>query len=281
VPAFSASLALYGLGVFVLFGGFHFGPQYMQLVLGLSPLAAGLWSLPWALAFIVGSLVTPRLVGRARPAQLMAGGLVLAAAGFALLTRLDAGTGMAGMAVLVPATVAFSLGLAPLFTLTNDLIIGSAPPERAGAASGMSETCAELGGALRIAIFGTIGIAVYRGAMAGAIAGVPPGAAEVARDTLGGAVAVAGQLPDQLGARLIDAARQAFTQGLQVAAAISAAGSLGLAIFTAVVLGRPGAGAVSHSDSPGQPDPSLHGTVGGGYLEPVPEEVPAGTAGTR
>jgi DHA2 family multidrug resistance protein-like MFS transporter len=222
--------------VFVLFGGFLFGPQYLQLVLGLSPLEAGLWSLPWALAFIVGSMLTPRLVGHIRPGILMAGGLVLAAAGFALLSRLDAHT---GLSVMVPASVAFSLGLSPLFTLTNDLIIGSAPPTRAGAASGISETCGELGGALGIAIFGSIGVAVYRGSLPG-VPGVPADVLEAARATLGGAVAIAPVLPEQLAAQLVDAAREAFTNGLQVAAAISAVGSMGLALFTAVMLRRTG-----------------------------------------
>ena len=101
-----------------------------------------------------------------------------------------------GLAVLVTATVIFSLGLAPLFTLANDLIIGSAPPERAGAASAISETGAELGGALCIAILGTLGTAVYRSQVDDGIpAGVPPEAAETARDTLGGAVAVSEELP--------------------------------------------------------------------------------------
>jgi DHA2 family multidrug resistance protein-like MFS transporter len=234
VPAFSASLALYGIGVLILFGGFLFGPQYLQLVLGLSPLEAGLWSLPWALAFVVGSMLTPRLTPFARPAYLMAGGLAFGAIGFAMLTRLDAST---GLALLVPATVIFSLGMSPLFTLTNDLIISSAPPERAGAASGISETCAELGGALGIAVFGSIGIAVYRSAVESAIpAGIPPEAVAAARDTLGAALAIAGQLPGQLGPVLLAAARDAFVQGLQLAAAISAIASLGLAIFAATAL---------------------------------------------
>ena len=98
-----------------------------------------------------------------------------------------------GLAVLVTSTVIFSLGLAPLFTLTNDLIIGTAPPERAGAASAISETGAELGGALSIAILGTLGTAVYRSQMTDDLpAGVPPEQAETARDTLGGAVAAGG-----------------------------------------------------------------------------------------
>ena len=236
VPSFTASLALYGLGVFVLFGGFLFIPQYLQLVLGLSPLEAGVWSLPWALAFVVGSMVTPRLVGRFTPAQLMSGGLVLAAIGFVVLTQLDSSAGMGGLALLVPASVAFSLGLSPLFTLTNDLIIGSAPPARAGAASGMSETCAELNGALGIAIFGSVGIVVYRAAMPDAIPGVPADALAVARATLGGAVALAEQLPAQVSTQVRDAARVAFTRGVQIAAAVSTLGALALAVFTAVAL---------------------------------------------
>ena len=238
VPAFSASLALYGLSVFVFFGGVLFGPQYLQLVLGFSPLEAGLWSLPGTLMFIVGSLLTPRLAGRVSHARLMTWGLVLGAVGFALFLGLAAGNVAASLALYVPATLAMSLGLSPLFTLTNDLIIGSAPPERAGAASGMSETCAELGGALGIAVFGSIGIAIYRAAMAGVGTGVPPEALEAARGTLGGAVAAAEQLPAQVSETLLAAAREAFTQGLRVSAAISALLALGLAVFTSRTLRR-------------------------------------------
>src|SRR5438094_3903534 len=56
IRAFSASLVLYGVGILVMFGGFFFLPQYLQLVVGLSPFRAGVWTLPWAVAFIVGSL---------------------------------------------------------------------------------------------------------------------------------------------------------------------------------------------------------------------------------
>jgi len=236
LPDFSASVATYALGGLIVFGGFLFIPQYLQLVLGLSPLEAGLWTVPWALAFVVGSMLTPRLARRVKPAYVMAGGFVLAAFGVGAITTFDSST---GLAFFVITTVAMALGLAPMFVLTNDLIIGCAPPERAGAASGISETGAELGGALGIAIFGSIGIAVYRRAVAGAVpTGIPPEAAEAAKGTLGGAIATAAQLPDQLGAALLAAARIAFIDGLHVTAAISAVGSIALAIFVAVVIGR-------------------------------------------
>ena len=236
-PAFSAaSLATYGTGILLVFGGFLFLPQYLQLVLGLSPLEAGLWTLPWALAFVVGSNVTPILVRRIRPAVLMAGGLAMAAVGFGVFTQID---GDAGFGVIALASILFSLGTSPLFTLTNDLIIGSAPPERAGAAAGISETAAELGGALGIALFGSIGVAIYRGALAGELpAGVPIAAAEAARDTLAEALSVARGLPESVGSSLVEVARGAFTQGLHVTALISLIGAIALAAFVLTLLRR-------------------------------------------
>lgn len=236
VPGFSAALATYGLGIVIAFGGFLFLPQYLQLVLGLSPLRAGLWTLPWALAFVVGSQLTPRLVQRIRHAHLMAAGLVIAAFGFAAFTRMGE---TPAFALFTLGSVVFSLGLAPVFTLTNDLIIGSAPPERAGAAAGLSETVAEFGGAVGIAIFGSLGIAIYRGAMAAGVpGGVPLEAAAAARDTLGAAVEVAARLPAHLGTALIDTARDAFLRGLHTSAVISTVGTLGLALLTALLLRR-------------------------------------------
>lgn len=235
LPAFSASLALYGLAVFVGFGGFLLIPQFLQLVVGLSPLEAGLWTLPYALAFILGAQVTPLLVRRIPPWVLIVAGLIPAAAGMAIFTRFDAGS---PMALFIIGTTLLAIGPAPLFTLTVDLIVGSAPPERAGAASGISETAAELGGAVGIAVFGSIGVAVYRTAMAGAGAGVPPEALAAAHDTLGGALSVSAQLPGPLGAQLLADAREAFTRGVQLVAALAAAGLLGLAVFAAATLRR-------------------------------------------
>jgi DHA2 family multidrug resistance protein-like MFS transporter len=236
IPAFRASLATYLLATFVAFGCYVFIAQFLQLVLGLSPLEAGLWTLPFTGGFIVGALLTPAIVRRLRPASVIAAGLALSAVGFAVLSMVE---GASGLAILVCATVVFSLGLAPVFTLTNDAVIGTAPPERAGAASAISETSSELGGALGIAILGSIGAALYRSAMADAVPpGVSPEAAEAARGTLGGALAASAQLPDQLGAALLGTAREAFTQGLQVTAVVSAVTVLATAVLGAVMLRR-------------------------------------------
>jgi DHA2 family multidrug resistance protein-like MFS transporter len=114
-------------------------------------------------AFLVGSIVSPMLTRLARPAYVMAGGFALAAVGFGLLTRTATAP---SLGLLVSGFVVYSLGLAPMFTLCNDLIVAVAPPERAGAVSAVSETGSEFGGALGIAVFGSLGTAVYGSAIA-------------------------------------------------------------------------------------------------------------------
>jgi MFS transporter, DHA2 family, multidrug resistance protein len=119
-----------------------------------------------------------------------------------------------------------------VFGLTTELIVGSAPPERAGAASGISETGAELGGALGLALLGSVGVAIYRSALNPTLlSALPPDAANAARGTLGGAVAIASALPAGTADTLLAVARAAFTDGMHVAAAIAAVVAIGLAIF--------------------------------------------------
>jgi DHA2 family multidrug resistance protein-like MFS transporter len=230
-PAFGASLATYLLATLTAFGSFVLIEQYLQLVLGLTPLVSGLWTLPWSIGFIVGSLLTPALSRRLRPGPVMGGGLLLAALGFAAITRLTA-FGPAGIAI---ASALFSLGLAPVVTLGTDLIIGAAPPEQAGAAAAVSETSSELGGALGIAVLGSVATAVYRADMVKAtLPSLPPDVRRAAVDTLGGATAAAARLPSDAAAPLLEAARGAFTHALHVSVAISAVVS-GLTAVAAVI----------------------------------------------
>jgi MFS transporter, DHA2 family, multidrug resistance protein len=145
-----------------------------------------------------------------------------------------------------------------VFTATTDLIVSSAPPERAGAASGISETGAELGGALGIAILGSIGVAVYRGELADRLpAEAPSQAAAIARETLGGAVGAAARLPEDVGAALLAAAREAFVQGLQLTAALSAAVAVGIAVLATVLLrGVPASSQAEPAERPAEPEPA-------------------------
>jgi DHA2 family multidrug resistance protein-like MFS transporter len=238
--AFSAALATNTLDFFVSFGALLFIAQYLQLVLGLSPLEAGLWMVPSALGLIAGSLLAPLLARRARPWAVMAAGLIAGAFGFGLLTQVDDAS---GLGLVVAGSVVFSVGLAPLTTLATDLMLGAAPPERAGAASAVAETTSEFGGALGIAVLGSVGTAVYRAQVDENVpAGVPPAAAEAARDTLGGALAAAQALPGQLGAALAEVAREAFTHALHLVFAINAGLTLAIAALVVVLLRGAGTG---------------------------------------
>jgi DHA2 family multidrug resistance protein-like MFS transporter len=244
---FSAALAINIFGFFVAFGTFLLIAQYLQLVIGLSPLAAGLWSAPSGIAFVVGAMLTPRVVNTVKPPHVIAIGFAVAAFGFGLLTQ----TGTThDLAVVAIAYAVFSLGLAPVFTLASDLIVSTAPPERAGAAAGISEMSTELGGALGIALLGSVVTFIYRGAVAGALGGdLPPDALAAARDTLGGALSVAGDLPHELSAPLVAVSRSAFVEAFHATALACVAITLSAAAATALFLGR-------SQQPPGIPSPS-------------------------
>jgi DHA2 family multidrug resistance protein-like MFS transporter len=235
---FSAALSVNFLTVFVMVGYFLFVAQYLQLVLGMSPLEAGAWTVPSAFAFIVASNSLPWLQRHARPGHIIAVGFTTTAIGLAILAT--AGASPDGLVPVVIASIIISFGLGPVFGLTTELVVGTAPPEKAGAASGISETATELGGSLGIAILGSIGVALYRGTMLGhAPAGVPADVLDSARDTLGGAVDAAAQLPQQLGDALLVVARDSFVQGMQAVAILSAILAVGAAIWAFIVIRVP------------------------------------------
>ncbi|WP_076997739.1 MFS transporter [Variovorax sp. KK3] len=239
-PAFSAALLINTLAFFIAFGSFLFVVQYMQLVMGLSPLQAGLWSVPSGAAFAIGSNIVPRLVRHVRPGFVVAGGLAIAAIGFALLAQVDRRD---GLHLLAGAYGLLSLGLSFAFTLAVDMMVGTAPPERAGAASAISETSSELGGALGIAMLGSLVVAVYRHAMADAVLpGVPAAAQEAARASLGAVADIVTSLPAPAAAALLDSSRDAFAQAFRLTCSISAVIALATALLAAFMLrgvGRP------------------------------------------
>jgi MFS transporter, DHA2 family, multidrug resistance protein len=249
---FNAALAANTLSLAIAFGIFLFIAQYLQLVLGFSPLEAGLWTVPSAGGFIAGSMLAPIVVRHVRPGLAVAGGLGLTAVGLALLAQVD---GSSGLAVVVVGSVIVAFGVAVPVTLGTDLIVGSVMPERAGVASGISETGAELGGALGIAVLGSIGVAVYRNQMADALpSGLASDQAAEAEDTLGGAVEVVEGLGGERGTNLLEAAQEAFTQGMQVAAIAGAAVAVGTAILAAVFLRRTGTGPTPEPELAADPE---------------------------
>jgi DHA2 family multidrug resistance protein-like MFS transporter len=225
------ALVANGLSFFVLYGTQLAIAQYLQLVLGMAPLRAGVWTLPSVVAYLLASVAGPALARRMAPHRVIVGGLVAMSAGFAVLASVGAG----GLVAAVAGTVAVGIGLAPVYTLTTDLVVSAVRPQRAGMAAAVAETGAELGGAIGIAVLGSLSVAVYRHGMGGpgpASFGLPSNA------TLVDAVVAAGALPVRAGAELLGYAQAAYLSAVAVLA-LTAAALVAVAAGLAVVFLRP------------------------------------------
>jgi DHA2 family multidrug resistance protein-like MFS transporter len=212
VPTFSAALTTNLVAFFVIFGMALFTAQYAQSVLGYSPLIAGLPTVTEALGFVAGSMLTARLATRISAPTLISGGMAIGAFGYLIVAT----TGSTLTPLFVGPTIA-AVGLAVVITLVADMAVGVAPKDRAGGAAATSETSSELGGALGLAILGSIGAAIFR-------AGVPSEAG--------------GTIGDAVRGPFVEEARSAFATALTTTAAISAAALLATAVVTLVVLRR-------------------------------------------
>ena len=238
-PAFSAAIVAYALAGLSMMGVYIFMTQYLQLVLGLTPLQAGIATVPWSLCFTVGSLLAPRLARHWGARRVMVRGLLLAAVGFGITALV---VPPYGLWILIAGMLAMSLGMAPVFTVGNELIITTAPAERAGAASALAETSAELSGALGIAVLGSLGMLAYRLWLDPALpASLADADTARALSTLGGAVAVGGELGGAAGVAVVDTARTAFTGAMRAIAVFGMAMML-LAAWMAARLMRDGEG---------------------------------------
>ncbi|MFE3519934.1 MFS transporter [Streptomyces sp. NPDC059166] len=202
------------LAMFATVGMAVFLTQYLQSVLGLSPFDAALWSLVPAAGVAVMGPAGAALAQRVDRAYVMGGGFLLSACGFLWLAQVRTDS---ALSFTLAAASVYAGGLVAAMTLANELALGAAPPERAGSAAAVLEAGQELGGALGMAILGSVGAAVYSRDMAGALpAGVPQ--AEAVRETLGGATAAAAELPKGTADAVLAIAQSAFTHGMGIAA---------------------------------------------------------------
>ncbi|WP_026876027.1 MFS transporter [Jiangella gansuensis] len=225
--AFSAALAVLLIGLVGVGGTMYLVTQYLQLVEGLSPAAAGLWMGPPALAMFAAAIGAPIVARRVRPATVMAATLAMSVAGYSLLAT-------AGVGDPVPVVAGFALvylGLGAIAALGTDIVVGAAPATRSGSAAAMSETVQELGVAVGVALLGSLATAVYRSHVP-MPAGTPSDAAERIVDGLPGALAVAGEVPPSA----IQAAREAFTTGINVASLVAGAGIAAVTVICALTL---------------------------------------------
>ncbi|MFJ6898859.1 MFS transporter [Streptomyces hokutonensis] len=223
---FAPSVVLNLVSAFGMMGSAFFTTQYLQSVLGKSAMEAALWALlpsvPIGAAAPLATALVQKGVDRA---YVVASGFAIAACGYGML----AVTGTDSLWFALAAAGVLASGIVMVMSQIMDLAMGSAPVEKAGVASSLMETGAEFGGALGMAVLGSIGTAVYRH-------GIPASAPAPAHETLGGALAVARRLPGHTGDALTATARQAFTDGMHGAAIAGAVLLLGAAFAAAWTL---------------------------------------------
>jgi len=239
---FSGSVVVNLLAVVALVGFLFFTTQHLQLVVGLRPLDAAFVLVPGLVATVLAGLLVVPVVRRLRPRTVVATGLTASALGYAFVAVSGAD---APVGVFVAAFALVGAGVGAAETISNDLIIAAVPPARAGAASAVSETAYEVGALLGTAVLGSIVTAVYRASLV-LPEGVPGAGAEAARDTLGGAVSVAGQLEGPVAERLLEAATSAFDAGL-VWTAGTGAGLVLVAVVVALTALRRASSADQHA----------------------------------
>jgi MFS transporter, DHA2 family, multidrug resistance protein len=243
-PPFMSSILANFLSIVGLIGFIFFISQHLQLVLGLSPLAAGLVTLPGAVVSMIAGLAVVPLAKRFAPHTLMVIGLVFVSAGFLaiLLFRHDL-----TVVAIIASFIVLEIGVGSSQTISNDTIVASVPPAKAGAASAVSETAYELGAVVGTATLGTIFTAYYRSNVE-LPQGLSAAQAADARESIGGATSVAQELPPALGERLLDSARTAFDTGIAPTAGIAATLTLVAAVVVALSFRR-GSGAADLSAS--------------------------------
>ncbi len=227
-PRFSAASLAITLVYFAVSGIMFFMTQHMQLVNGYSTLSAGLRMTPVALAFIIAAPISATMTKKFGAKITVATGLFVTAIGLGIFTT---ATVDSGYLVIAATMLIGGLGMGIAMTPATDSIMGSLPLEKAGVGSAVNDTTREVGGALGVAILGSVMSSVYASTMAGKVTDLPPSASAAARDSVGGAFAVASSLNPDAAASLVHAARSAFVQAEGVAMLVGT----GVAIAGAIV----------------------------------------------
>lgn len=215
---FSVSVIANLLSLMALTGMLYYISQYLQLVLGYSPMGASMYLIPGLVATIVAGLIAVKLANRFPLRALIPLGLLMSAGGFVVGAQLQASS---SVWLLVVAFVLVGMGVGLAETLTNDAILSSVPPHKAGAASGISETAYEVGALLGTAVLGSILTAVYRYTIHVPV-GVNKELGIQAQETLGAAIQISEQIPAIVGDELAHNARQAFTLGADATSIVGA-----------------------------------------------------------
>ena len=230
-PRFSAASGAITLVFFALFGSVFLLTQYLQFVRGYTPLQAGIRLMPVGV-LIVAAPLAARAAERFGTKVVVAAGLVTVAVSLALLSGLDTTTDYGRIAL---ALAILGGGMGTTMAPATESIMGSLPLGKAGVGSAMNDTTRQVGGALGVAVLGSVLSSAYASSIAPAVGGLPASAAAAASDSIGAATAVAAQIGGAAGQALLAAADRAFVDGLGIAVLIASvvagAGALLVILF--------------------------------------------------
>jgi EmrB/QacA subfamily drug resistance transporter len=235
-PRFTAASTGITMTFFAMFGATFLLTQYMQFVLGYSPLEAGIRLLPFALIILVMSPLSARVVERLGTKVTVASGLAIAGTALALMTGLQVSSSYGD---LVWRMMLMAFGQALVMAPATESIMGSLPLAKAGVGSAVNDTTRQIGGALGVAIVGSVMSSAYASKITDLFAGTPSAgsaAEQTAKDSLGGALAVAAKAPPKLGALLEGVAKSAFVDGMHTGVLVAAGAAFLGAIVAALWL---------------------------------------------
>ncbi|HEX5613760.1 MAG TPA: MFS transporter [Acidimicrobiia bacterium] len=235
-PRFTAASLGITAVFFAMFGATFLLTQHLQFVMGYSPLQAGVRLLPWAAVMLVVAPSSARLVERFGTKAVVTTGLGLVTVALALLATIPVDSSYVGDVLW--RMMLMATGMALVMAPATESIMGSLPRAKAGVGSAVNDTTRQVGGALGVAIVGSVMSSIYRGEIGAFVgrSGLPTEAAEQARASLGGALQVAGQLPAETGALLVRTAQEAFVTGLHRGVLVASGAALIGAVVTFVWL---------------------------------------------
>jgi EmrB/QacA subfamily drug resistance transporter len=226
-PRFTAANISITLVFFAMFGSLFFLTQYMQFILGYTPLQAGLRTAPIALVMIVVSPVTGALVHRLGNKALVCIGMTVAAAGLLLMSRMTASSGYVHV---LESMIVLASGMSLAMTPATESVMGSLPREKAGVGSAMNDTTRQVGGALGVAVLGSVFTSAYSSGLAHVLTRLPAQVAAEVESSVGAALGVAQRVGGTAGQGLAAVATQSFihamSRALVLGSAIALVGAL-------------------------------------------------------
>jgi EmrB/QacA subfamily drug resistance transporter len=283
-PRFSAASAAIMLTFFAMFGSLFLLTQFLQSILGYTPLEAGIRLLPMAGVMIVISPLSAKVVERIGSKIVVASGLCIAAIGLIMASRLTAG---ASYPEVLASLVVLAAGMALVMPPATESIMGSLPPAKAGVGSAVNDTTRQVGGALGVAVLGSVMSSTYGPRVNDAISGLPLSSeqATAIHDQIGAAIRAASEIGGAPGRALADVASRGFADGMSTAFIIGAAalalGAVIVALFlparardhgpAAVAAAGDGQGTDNVSVATASDEVRVRGTVPATAVAPDPE----------